>query len=37
MDFNPRTREGCDGMMEDTSQSREDFNPRTREGCDNDK
>ena len=35
MDFNPRTREGCDGNS-DTAYAGivTDFNPRTREGCD---
>ena len=34
-DFNPRTREGCDGVAWKRScMSYPNFNPRTREGCD---
>ena len=33
-DFNPRTREGCDGRCSPTTGRRRHFNPRTREGCD---
>ena len=34
-DFNPRTREGCDGRIHSASLQRKSyFNPRTREGCD---
>jgi len=32
--FNPRTREGCDGMKFRTANLESGFNPRTREGCD---
>ena len=33
--FNPRTREGCDGSITNRSVlGNTDFNPRTREGCD---
>ena len=34
--FNPRTREGCDEVVEGffTAARQRDFNPRTREGCD---
>ena len=35
MDFNPRTREGCDRELYATyTITSSDFNPRTREGCD---
>jgi len=33
-DFNPRTREGCDGGPTTTRPACSHFNPRTREGCD---
>ena len=33
-DFNPRTREGCDGTTDERAGSGPNFNPRTREGCD---
>ena len=33
-DFNPRTREGCDGRRSRRPSFRSHFNPRTREGCD---
>ena len=37
MNFNPRTREGCDPQLSlHAGQCRPDFNPRTREGCDDD-
>ena len=32
--FNPRTREGCDGQSARCLLNLTDFNPRTREGCD---
>ena len=32
--FNPRTREGCDGIFMVLLLFMGDFNPRTREGCD---
>ncbi len=34
MDFNPRTREGCDVQRQEDPLTKKDFNPRTREGCD---
>ena len=34
MNFNPRTREGCDFLILKQVNSRLNFNPRTREGCD---
>ena len=35
LDFNPRTREGCDGDETGAGKYRlGHFNPRTREGCD---
>ena len=35
LDFNPRTREGCDKTGTNTEQDdNRHFNPRTREGCD---
>ena len=34
--FNPRTREGCDGMCLGKHLQGKRFNPRTREGCDGD-
>ena len=35
IDFNPRTREGCDSTVESGSvYTKIHFNPRTREGCD---
>ena len=33
-DFNPRTREGCDGSGDVQDPAPGNFNPRTREGCD---
>ena len=33
-DFNPRTREGCDGYIHPDTYGDSYFNPRTREGCD---
>ena len=33
-DFNPRTREGCDGTDHRGHAGHHHFNPRTREGCD---
>ena len=33
-DFNPRTREGCDGVVYKFRPGVINFNPRTREGCD---
>ena len=33
-DFNPRTREGCDGQYINVRRQARNFNPRTREGCD---
>ena len=33
-DFNPRTREGCDGQKRRDPVGSFNFNPRTREGCD---
>jgi len=33
-DFNPHTREGCDGRMLGTLSPLFHFNPHTREGCD---
>ena len=33
-DFNPRTREGCDGTLKAADTEAKDFNPRTREGGD---
>ena len=32
--FNPRTRMGCDRMIDYIRMSKKDFNPRTRMGCD---
>ncbi len=34
LDFNPRTREGCDYVGVTHIDRTIDFNPRTREGCD---
>ncbi len=34
LDFNPRTREGCDVRYKNGKEWRQYFNPRTREGCD---
>ena len=35
INFNPRTREGCDSnLIDDNRIAGLDFNPRTREGCD---
>ena len=34
MNFNPRTREGCDIKPLESQTLYGDFNPRTREGCD---
>ena len=34
VNFNPRTREGCDKTAPGTSLCSTYFNPRTREGCD---
>ena len=34
LDFNPRTREGCDKVSFLLFGCHPDFNPRTREGCD---
>ena len=34
INFNPRTREGCDERTTRSRLSPPDFNPRTREGCD---
>ena len=34
MNFNPRTREGCDQIPLQIKRAPQDFNPRTREGCD---
>ena len=34
VNFNPRTREGCDSNILYVSHKSHDFNPRTREGCD---
>ena len=34
VDFNPRTREGCDVNIITKTPKVTDFNPRTREGCD---
>ena len=34
MNFNPRTREGCDPPSSQTPRTPSYFNPRTREGCD---
>ena len=31
---NPRTREGCDGLLVLRRGQPQSFNPRTREGCD---
>ena len=33
-DFNPRTHEGCDKLIDKVRQSVDNFNPRTHEGCD---
>jgi len=33
-DFNPHTREGCDGILFPLENGRRNFNPHTREGCD---
>ena len=33
-DFNPRTREGCDLVLDGHARRITNFNPRTREGCD---
>ncbi len=32
--FNPRTHEGCDGLLESQRSFQMSFNPRTHEGCD---
>ena len=37
IDFNPRTREGCDSSVLRARRTVSDFNPRTREGCDDPK
>ena len=34
INFNPRTREGCDFRPAGSAGPFRDFNPRTREGCD---
>ena len=34
LNFNPRTREGCDNLFFDAEGNINNFNPRTREGCD---
>ena len=34
VDFNPRSREGSDGIVDDPHPDIEDFNPRSREGSD---
>ena len=34
MNFNPRTREGCDVLSPNPPSVNINFNPRTREGCD---
>ena len=34
VNFNPRTREGCDASAPPESREIVNFNPRTREGCD---
>ena len=34
LNFNPRTREGCDSPLVTYIQKTNNFNPRTREGCD---
>ena len=34
VDFNPRTREGCDVVLQFLFIDHINFNPRTREGCD---
>ena len=34
MNFNPRTREGCDKVFRAHEETGRNFNPRTREGCD---
>ena len=34
VNFNPRTREGCDRLWAQRQSTASNFNPRTREGCD---
>ena len=34
LNFNPRTREGCDFRFKTRVRGERHFNPRTREGCD---